>query len=263
MFENQYKSYNSRIEPGMELINRTKYKMYEVLNKSVSIKAGKYLRYGIIAVSMAIVLILITAIPRLLDNTSEFSIKLAKSSDGISASYVDKPVVISTSIERPYMSEETLINCELVFRGSIEDIKYVEIKYKNSVTYLALFSIKTHNVYKGYIKPEDTIKVISQRTYKNVEAAGRIAMDSVLSQAQAGMEGIFIARSVNEDSYMEIDDKRLFLQDIAPYAFQLAGECSAFLKGPDGLIFDKSFESLADNASLDQAEEYVLSFFKD
>ena len=87
-------------------------------------------------------------------------------------------------------------------------------------------------------------------------------MDRILSQAQAGMNGIFIIRSIEEEAYIEKDTERLYLQDISPYIFQLAGECSAFLEGSEQVIYDKSFKSLSEDASLEQVEQYIISMLQ-
>jgi len=260
MFENYYRSLNSKIEPDQELINATKSKMYAELNKKITKVSCKNNRLVLIAASFALVLILSLTIPRLFGDTKDISNQLIKSTDGISAYYIDKPsIIVNTSIERPQMTEEELINGELVFKGNIKDIQYIRVDFEKSSTYLVVFSIEVNNIYKGELSQGDTIKVMSQRTFTGVKETGKIAMDGILSQAQTGMNGIFIVRTIDEESYIEKGAERLYLQDISPYAFQLAGECSAFLEGSEQVIYDKSFRSLSEDASFEQVERYILS----
>ena len=263
MLEKYYRSLDSKIEPSQGLINNTKSKMYAELNKKVSKASIKNTRYTILAASFVLVLLLSLIISQFTNHARDHSIQLTKSTEGVSAYYIDKsPTIIVSTIGRPQMSEEELINGELVFKGKIKDIQYIRVDFEKSSTYLAVFSIKINNVYKGELRQGDTIKVMSQRTYTGVEDTGKIAMDRILSQAQAGMNGIFIIRSIEEEAYIEKDTERLYLQDISPYIFQLAGECSAFLEGSEQVIYDKSFKSLSEDASLEQVEQYIISMLQ-
>jgi len=159
MLEKHYRSLNSKIEPSQELINNTKSIMYAELNKKVSKMSIKNNRYAaMIAVSFALVLLISLTISQLTNNTRDNSIQLIKSMDSVTAYYVDKPPTIKIStIGRPQMSEEELINGELVFKGNIKDIQYVHVDFEKSSTYLAVFSIKVNNVYKGELRQRDTI----------------------------------------------------------------------------------------------------------
>ncbi len=268
MLEKYYRSIDSEIEPSWELINNTKSKMYVELNKKNSKVSIKKNRYVLIGASLTLLLFLSLIAPQLGNNTMDDSIQLTKSTDGVSAYYIDKsPTVENTTIERPQMSEEELINGELIFKGKIKDIQYVQVDFEKSITYIAVFSIKVSNTYKGELRQGDTIKVMSQRTYTNVQETGRIAIDWVLSQAQTGMNGIFIVDSLDEESYIEKGTERLYLQDISPYVFQLAGECSAFLEVSDHVIYDPSFKSLSEDVtpedvSLERVEQYILSMLR-
>ncbi len=263
MLEKYYRSLDSKIEPSQGLINNTKTKMYAELNKKVSKTAIKSYRYAMTVASVALVLLLSLTISHFANNARDNSIQLIKSTEGVSAYYIDKsPTVVISTIGRPQMSEEELINGELVFKGNIKDIQYIQVVFEKSSTYLAVFSIKVNNIYKGELRQGDTIKVMSQRTYSGVEDKGTIAMDEILSQAQTGMNGIFIIRSVDEEAYIENGTERLYLQDISPYIFQLAGECSTFLEGSEQVIYDKSFKSLSEDASLEQVEQYILSMLQ-
>ena len=237
--------------------------MYAELNKKASKASVKINRYAMTAASFALMLLLVLIISRFVNNARDNSIQLTKSTEGVAAYYIDKtPTVVISTIGRPQMSEEELINGELVFRGSIKGIQYIQVDFEKSSTYLAVFSIKVNNTYKGELRQGDTIKVMSQRTYSGVEDIGRIAMDGILSQARAGMNGIFIIHSIDEEAYIEKGTERLYLQDISPYIFQLAGECSAFLEGSKQVIYDKSFKSLSEDATLEQVEQYILSMLQ-
>lgn len=264
MLEEHYRSLYSKIEPSQELINNTKSRMYAELNKKASKVSAKSTRYAaIIAVSFALVLLISLTISQLTNNTRDNSIQLIRSTDGVSVYYIDKPPTIEIStIGRPQMSEEELINGELVFKGNIKDIQYVHVDFEKSSTYLAIFTIKVDTVYQGELRQRETIKVMSQRTYTGVEETGKIAMDEILSQAKAGMNGIFIIRSIDEESYIEEGTERLYLQDLSPYTFQLAGECSAFLEGSEEVIYDKSFKSLSEDATFEQVEQYIISMLQ-
>ena len=121
--------------------------------------------------------------------------------------------------------------------------------------YNAIIEIKVESDIKGKIKEGSTISVLSGCATMKDEIYQE---DSYInSQIEEGDRGIFIIHKYGIDDTLELNQKILYLSELADYGFEDA-ERFAFLEKNGNTLFSSNFyKDLKDNAKLDEVKSYI------
>lgn len=176
-------------------------------------------------------------------------------SEGVRISYVETaPQASAMAADLMELTEEELFTRfdTLVFRGTVEKLQNIQLKFGNATEYRALATIRVDTVYRG--SATDSVSVLLPCS---IGQDVWVEDTDTVSAMQVGTTGIFMPMAYDADSTWEENGATLYLNEIADYGFA-DGERYAFLEGRDGLIFARwAYPSLAGATSLEEVEHFV------
>ena len=115
--------------------------------------------------------------------------------------------------------------------------------------YNAIIEIKVESDIKGKIKEGSTISVLSGCATMKEEIYQE---DSYInSQIEEGDRGIFIIHKYGIDDTLELNQKILYLSELADYGFEDAERYG------NTLFSSNFYKDLKDNAKLDEVKSYI------
>lgn len=185
-------------------------------------------------------------------------IPLSGESVGVSARYIDAAPGVSSSASLIYLTEEELFTYfdTAIFRGTIKEIRNIELDFNGDRAYRAIAEIEIERVYRGPCAEGETVKVLLPCP---IEQGLWVEDTEVVSAMREGMRGIFMPVIYDrENSLWEQNGAVLIQKDIADYGFA-DGVRYAFLETDKGLVFAREcYETIADAQTLDEVEEYII-----
>jgi hypothetical protein len=190
-------------------------------------------------------------------------IPLSTDSTANSVHIVDQSKVTSDISEENMMdmTEDELFSKwnPVVVRGTVTNIRHIEIDFNGETEYQSLITIHVSNVYRGDVQVGRDLIVRADA----IGETGQAEHTSVISHVQQGMEGIFMPIPYDDEFVWEQNDATLRLKDIADYGFP-DGERYLFLDTPNGLLFERdAYPSLQGLDSLDEVEDWMMTRFSE
>jgi hypothetical protein len=186
-------------------------------------------------------------------------IVLSERSSGVTVRYAEGAEGqegISSSSSLIALTEEELFTYHdtAVFRGTVAEIRNIEIDFNGSRECRAIAEIRVEKVYRGPCGEGDTVSVLLPCP---VSEGVWVEDTEVVSRMRPGMAGIFMPMIYGGDSVWEQNGAVLALQDIADYGFA-DGTRYAFLETEEGLVFDRTaYKSIVDASTLEDVEAYI------
>lgn len=222
-------------------------------------KAKKTLTRWLAAVACAGLLIgAALAIPYLLNGGGD-EIDLKLSSGGVHVKYIDKAPDISQTWDLKLLTAEEILagGDTAAFRGTVTDIRNVEIDFNGSKEYRAILTVNVDAVYRGACVPGDTVSVLVPCP---IDMEGYHVEDTdVVSNLRVGMAGIFLPVRYNDSYYYAENGATVYWSDFAQYGLP-DGMQYAFLDTEEGLRFCReTYTSVSPAASLDDVAQYISS----
>ena len=185
-------------------------------------------------------------------------IPLSGDSVGVSARYTDKVPPVESSCALIYLTEEELFTYfdTAVFRGTVREIRNIELDFNGDSAYRAIADIEVERVYRGPCEAGETVSVMLPCP---IEQGLWVEDTDTVSAMREGMSGIFMPVVYDsENSRWEQNGAVLIKKDLVDYGFA-DGVRYAFLETESGLMFDRgAYESIADAQTIDEIEEYIL-----
>lgn len=190
-------------------------------------------------------------------------IPLSTDSTANSVHIVDQSKVTSDISEENMMdmTEDELFSKwnPVVVRGTVTNIRHIEIDFNGETEYQSLITIHVSNVYRGDVQIGRDLIVRADA----IGETGQAEHVSVISHVKQGMEGIFMPIPYDDEFVWEQNDATLRLKDIADYGFP-DGERYLFLDTPNGLLFEQdAYPSLQGVDSLDEVEDWMMTRFSE
>ncbi|WP_455331513.1 hypothetical protein [Exiguobacterium profundum] len=190
-------------------------------------------------------------------------IPLSTDSTANSVHIVDQSKVTSDISEENMMdmTEDELFSKwnSVVVRGTVTNIRHIEIDFNGETEYQSLITIHVSNVYRGDVQIGRDLIVRADA----IGETGQTTYASVISHVKQGMEGIFMPIPYDDEFVWEQNDATLRLKDIADYGFP-DGERYLFLDTPNGLLFERdAYPSLQGVDSLDEVEDWMMTRFSE
>ncbi|MBR3321500.1 MAG: hypothetical protein IKG04_06255 [Exiguobacterium sp.] len=190
-------------------------------------------------------------------------IPLSTDSTANSVHIVDQSKVTSDISEENMMdmTEDELFSKwnPVVVRGTVTNIRHIEIDFNGETEYQSLITIHVSNVYRGDVQIGRDLIVRADA----IGETGQAEHMSVISHVKQGMEGIFMPIPYDDEFVWEQNDATLRLKDIADYGFP-DGERYLFLDTPNGLLFEQdAYPSLQGVDSLDEVENWMMTRFSE
>lgn len=190
-------------------------------------------------------------------------IPLSTDSTANSVHIVDQSKVTSDISEENMMdmTEDELFSKwnPVVVRGTVTNIRHIEIDFNGETEHQSLITIHVSNVYRGDVQIGRDLIVRADA----IGETGQAEHMSGISHVQEGMEGIFMPIPYDDEFVWEQNDATLRLKDIADYGFP-DGERYLFLDTPNGLLFERhAFPSLQGVDSLDEVEDWMMTRFSE
>ncbi|MFR7643099.1 hypothetical protein [uncultured Eubacterium sp.] len=190
-------------------------------------------------------------------NGNNNTIELKKSDGGIEVSYVDGNYKNESKSNLAEIKQDKIWNDDkyCIVEGTVEKANNIEIRIDDKKMYNAIIEIKVESDIKGKIKEGSTISVLSGCATMKEEIYQE---DSYInSQIEEGDRGIFIIRKYGIDDTLELNQKILYLSELADYGFEDA-ERFAFIEKNGNTLFSSNFyKDLKDNAKLDEVKSYI------
>ena len=190
-------------------------------------------------------------------------IPLSTDSTANSVHIVDQSKVTSDISEENMMdmTEDELFSKwnPVMVRGTVTNIRHIEIDFNGETEYQSLITIHVSNVYRGDVQIGRDLIVRADA----IGETGQAEHMSVISHVKQGMEGIFMPIPYDDEFVWEQNDATLRLKDIADYGFP-DGERYLFLDTPNGLLFERdAYPSLQGVDSLDEVEDWMMTRFSE
>lgn len=190
-------------------------------------------------------------------NGNNNTIELKKSDGGIEVSYVDGNYKNESKSNLAEIKQDKIWNDDkyCIVEGTVEKANNIEIRIDDKKMYNAIIEIKVESDIKGKIKEGSTISVLSGCATMKEEIYQE---DSYInSQIEEGDRGIFIIHKYGIDDTLELNQKILYLSELADYGFEDA-ERFAFIEKNGNILFSSNFyRDLKDNAKLDEVKSYI------
>ena len=188
-------------------------------------------------------------------------IALSENSAHVTARYIEKAPPVASSGDLIYLTEDELFTHwnTAIFKGTVEEIRNIELNFNGEKVYRAVASIQVEATYRGPCSPGDTVSVLLP-----CPIGGEIWVEDteIVSAMQVGTTGIFMPVIYTGDSVWEQNGARLVQTDIAGFGFA-DGQRYAFLEGEEGLLFDRdSYPSIAAATTLDEVEAFIQDKIK-
>lgn len=191
------------------------------------------------------------------NNGNNNTIELKKSDGGIEVSYVDGNYKNESKSNLAEIKQDKIWNDDkyCIVEGTVEKANNIEIRIDDKKMYNAIIEIKVESDIKGKIKEGSTISVLSGCATMKEEIYQE---DSYInSQIEEGDRGIFIIHKYGIDDTLELNQKILYLSELADYGFEDA-ERFAFIEKNGNTLFSSNFyKDLKDNAKLDEVKSYI------
>ena len=206
---------------------------------------------------IVIIAVIIGAMIYFYSNGNNNTIELKKSDGGIEVSYVDGNYKNESKSNLAEIKQDKIWNdykyC--IVEGTVEKANNIEIRIDDKKMYNAIIEIKVESDIKGKIKEGSTISVLSGCATMKEEIYQE---DSYInSQIEEGDRGIFIIHKYGIDDTLELNQKILYLSELADYGFEDA-ERFAFIEKNGNILFSSNFyRDLKDNAKLDEVKSYI------
>lgn len=206
---------------------------------------------------IVIIAVIIGAMIYFYSNGNNNTIELKKSDGGIEVSYVDGNYKNESKSNLAEIKQDKIWNDDkyCIVEGTVEKANNIEIRIDGKKMYNAIIEIKVESDIKGKIKEGSTISVLSGCATMKEEIYQE---DSYInSQIEEGDRGIFIIHKYGIDDTLELNQKILYLSELADYGFEDA-ERFAFLEKNGNTLFSSNFyKDLKDNAKLDEVKSYI------
>ena len=204
-----------------------------------------------------IIAVIIGAMIYFYSNGNNNTIELKKSDGGIEVSYVDGNYKNESKSNLAEIKQDKIWNDDkyCIVEGTVEKANNIEIRIDDKKMYNAIIEIKVESDIKGKIKEGSTISVLSGCATMKEEIYQE---DSYInSQIEEGDRGIFIIHKYGIDDTLELNQKILYLSELADYGFEDA-ERFAFIEKNGNILFSSNFyKDLKDNAKLDEVKSYI------
>ena len=206
---------------------------------------------------IVIIAVIIGAMIYFYNNGNNNTIELKKSDGGIEVSYVDGNYKNESKSNLAEIKQDKIWNDDkyCIVEGTVEKANNIEIRIDDKKMYNAIIEIKVESDIKGKIKEGSTISVLSGCATMKDEIYQE---DSYInSQIEEWDRGIFIIHKYGIDDTLELNQKILYLSELADYGFEDA-ERFAFLEKNGNTLFSSNFyKDLKDNAKLDEVNTYI------
>lgn len=206
---------------------------------------------------IVIIAVIIGAMIYFYSNGNNNTIELKKSDGGIEVSYVDGNYKNESKSNLAEIKQDKIWNDDkyCIVEGTVEKANNIEIRIDDKKMYNAIIEIKVESDIKGKIKEGSTISVLSGCATRKEEIYQE---DSYInSQIEEGDRGIFIIHKYGIDDTLELNQKILYLSELADYGFEDA-ERFAFIEKNGNILFSSNFyKDLKDNAKLDEVKSYI------
>ena len=206
---------------------------------------------------IVIIAVIIGAMIYFYSNGNNNTIELKKSDGGIEVSYVDGTYKNESKSNLAEIKQDKIWNDDkyCIVEGTVEKANNIEIRIDDKKMYNAIIEIKVESDIKGKIKEGSTISVLSGCATMKEEIYQE---DSYInSQIEEGDRGIFIIHKYGIDDTLELNQKILYLSELADYGFEDA-ERFAFIEKNGNILFSSNFyRDLKDNAKLDEVKSYI------
>jgi len=206
---------------------------------------------------IVIIAVIIGAMIYFYSNGNNNTIELKKSDGGIEVSYVDGNYKNESKSNLAEIKQDKIWNDDkyCIVEGTVEKANNIEIRIDDKKMYNAIIEIKVESDIKGKIKEGSTISVLSGCATMKEEIYQE---DSYInSQIEEGDRGIFIIHKYGIDDTLELNQKILYLSELADYGFEDA-ERFAFIEKNGNTLFSSNFyKDLKDNAKLDEVKSYI------
>lgn len=207
--------------------------------------------------AIVIIAVIIGAMIYFYSNGNNNTIELKKSDGGIEVSYVDGNYKNESKSNLAEIKQDKIWNDDkyCIVEGTVEKANNIEIRIDDKKMYNAIIEIKVESDIKGKIKEGSTISVLSGCATMKEEIYQE---DSYInSQIEEGDRGIFIIHKYGIDDTLELNQKILYLSELADYGFEDA-ERFAFIEKNGNILFSSNFyRDLKDNAKLDEVKSYI------
>lgn len=178
---------------------------------------------------IVIIAVIIGAMIYFYSNGNNNTIELKKSDGGIEVSYVDGNYKNESKSNLAEIKQDKIWNDDkyCIVEGTVEKANNIEIRIDDKKMYNAIIEIKVESDIKGKIKEGSTISVLSGCATMKEEIYQE---DSYInSQIEEGDRGIFIIHKYGIDDTLELNQKILYLSELADYGFEDA-ERFAFIE---------------------------------
>lgn len=189
-------------------------------------------------------------------------IPLENSHGNIKIKYINDAPDFKVSYDLVYFTEEELIQREglEIVKGTITEIKNIEVIIEGNKEYYALASISVEKVYQGQSQIGD---VIVMKLPCPIDTGVWVEDTGIASAMRVGMKGIFMPFTYDEEnSFYRRGDTTLYWKDIVDYGL-LDGERYAFLETPTGIIYaDFAYPSLEGATSLEEIESFIVKMLE-
>lgn len=206
---------------------------------------------------IVIIAVIIGAMIYFYSSGNNNTIELKKSDGGIEVSYVDGNYKNESKSNLAEIKQDKIWNDDkyCIVEGTVEKANNIEIRIDDKKMYNAIIEIKVESDIKGKIKEGSTISVLSGCATMKEEIYQE---DSYInSQIEEGDRGIFIIHKYGIDDTLELNQKILYLSELADYGFEDA-ERFAFIEKNGNTLFSSNFyKDLKDNAKLDEVKSYI------
>lgn len=206
---------------------------------------------------IVIIAVIIGAMIYFYSNGNNNTIELKKSDGGIEVSYVDGNYKNESKSNLAEIKQDKIWNDDkyCIVEGTVEKANNIEIRIDDKKMYNAIIEIKVESGIKGKIKEGSTISVLSGCATMKEEIYQE---DSYInSQIEEGDRGIFIIHKYGIDDTLELNQKILYLSELADYGFEDA-ERFAFIEKNGNTLFSSNFyKDLKDNSKLDEVKSYI------
>lgn len=181
-------------------------------------------------------------------------------SDGVTVKEINNPPNMSSESDIKWLSEEELFSQNqygytmIAFEGTVDHIQNIVIDFGETKDYLAIATISVTDVLSGKISEGHHIDVLLPNP---INTNVSVSETTYSSQIRTGQTGIFMPIEYNERAIYEVEDRTLFLQDLAPYGL-MDGEYWLVLQTQDGLLYNEAaYPSFAPAQNLTEIKEII------
>lgn len=184
-------------------------------------------------------------------------VDLELSSGNVTVHYVeDAPNTTSSSILEQLTEDEIFNKYNTsVFKGAVEEIQNLKIKFGKNTEYQSIATIKIDEVYRGDEKSGEVVKILLPTP---IGTDVWVEDTEVVSALRVGVEGIFMPIKYNGTEKRMENGATLYWKDISDYGV-LDGERFMFLQTNQGLIYSKdAYKSLSGALTLEDIKKYVV-----